>query len=322
MFNSIDLSDFSKYIKQIRLEQNLTQLEINRLTGINADTIRRIEIGQVVPRFETLAMLSSVYKVDLIKAFSDLRQEKNLIALYNQLDICLMKLDISSLIKIREYITVEENFTEIYSNLINKIEYFQFCLYLDILILYLTNRNLTFDNSILVLQKSLSYTVENFSITNFEKHKYNFFEIRILLLYALIWANFDQIELSNKILKFILNHVDTFISNSVTSAKYKIKLHFNLSYNFHRLDSYEDSLEHANLGIEVGRSFGLYNELYPLYYRKFVAEYHLNLTNYSKSLRHCFLIMDLIGNKELMDTYIDITQKLYQVDLSFLNEIL
>ena len=45
------LISFGKALRKIRKDLNLTQNDVSLLSGINSETIRRIENGKVVPRF-------------------------------------------------------------------------------------------------------------------------------------------------------------------------------------------------------------------------------------------------------------------------------
>src|SRR5690554_5656475 len=61
-----NLDLFGEKMKEIRINLNLTQKRISELTGIDSVTIRRIENGKVIPKLDTLELLSPIYKRDLI----------------------------------------------------------------------------------------------------------------------------------------------------------------------------------------------------------------------------------------------------------------
>jgi len=44
----------------------LTQKYVEEVSGVNCDTLRKIESSLVIPRYETLEYLSMAYKVDLL----------------------------------------------------------------------------------------------------------------------------------------------------------------------------------------------------------------------------------------------------------------
>ncbi|WP_132995926.1 helix-turn-helix domain-containing protein [Sporanaerobacter acetigenes] len=64
-----NLISFGEALRNIRGELALTLDDVSELSGINSETIRRIELGKVIPKFETLELLSLAYKQDLNAMF-------------------------------------------------------------------------------------------------------------------------------------------------------------------------------------------------------------------------------------------------------------
>ena len=64
-----NLISFGETLRKIRSELNLTLDDVSELSGVNSETIRRIELGKVIPKFETLEFLSPIYKHDLNAIF-------------------------------------------------------------------------------------------------------------------------------------------------------------------------------------------------------------------------------------------------------------
>lgn len=60
-----DLQSFGEELKNIRKSLNLTQKDVAEQISINIDTLRKIENGKVIPKQETLDLLSVVFKKDL-----------------------------------------------------------------------------------------------------------------------------------------------------------------------------------------------------------------------------------------------------------------
>nr|WP_300005478.1 helix-turn-helix transcriptional regulator [Tissierella sp.] len=67
------IAKFGKALRNIRKDLSLTLSKVTLLSGVNSETIRRIESGKVIPKFETLEFLSNVYKVDLNSLFLEYR---------------------------------------------------------------------------------------------------------------------------------------------------------------------------------------------------------------------------------------------------------
>lgn len=72
MFSSINFNTFGIKLKKVRLNCNLTQSDVSTICGINTDTLRKIENGYVIPKYETLEILTSVYKYDLIDCYENI----------------------------------------------------------------------------------------------------------------------------------------------------------------------------------------------------------------------------------------------------------
>lgn len=314
MFSSINSSAFGQYLKTLRKKLKITQAQVTEITGINPDTIRKIENGQVIPRYDTLAILSNIYKVDLVRKFTDYQSETTLMSFYSDLDRYLLNNDIEGIRQLKKNLENLDTNHTIFSNLLNKIELEQFKIYLTILELHMVDSKITHENALLPLQNAIMLTIPEFSAKNFSKLTYNTFELRLLILYAILWAKCDNFKLSNNILIFILDWLTFLFPDEQMTSHYKMKVHFNIAYNFHRLDLFELSLKHANYGIEIGQSKGLFNSLHALYYRKFTAELRLNHPEYKNSLRKCMLIMDILGTERLKEQYIQITKDLYGID--------
>ncbi|MGH2331959.1 helix-turn-helix domain-containing protein [Thermoanaerobacter mathranii] len=60
-----DLEGFGEELKNIRKSLGLSQTDVSEYGFINRDTLRKIENGKVIPKQETLELLSNLYKKDL-----------------------------------------------------------------------------------------------------------------------------------------------------------------------------------------------------------------------------------------------------------------
>lgn len=316
MFSSIDITHFGSFLKSLRLKNKITQKYITDTTGINEDTIRRIESGAVIPKYETLAILSTVYKIDLVRKFTEIKGEQTLTSMYSKIDNALLSNGKTELIDISCKLNDQRIYDKITSTLINKYEIKQFEIYLDVLIEHFENPNSNLPLSIEKLQIALLITNPNFSSNCIDKFIYNTFEIRILILYAILWSKNQHYKLSNQILTYILEQLSFVFVDATTHLKYLIKLHFNISYNYHMMDLHNESLEHSIQGLNIGLENQLYCDLHTLYYRKFTAEYYLKKPEHLISLKKCIMHMELFDNNNLLDEYIKITKKIYNIDAS------
>lgn len=59
-------SDFAERIKQYRKEQNITLAELEKITGIPAQTLNRYELKQRVPKIDTAITIAEKLKINCL----------------------------------------------------------------------------------------------------------------------------------------------------------------------------------------------------------------------------------------------------------------
>ena len=101
MFRSFSLDKFGKRLKTIRVELGLTMREVSEATGINKNTLVDLESGRTYPKYETLEMLSVLYKVDLLALLINSRSNDSFLNIYNQIDSAITTLDKDLVIKLK-----------------------------------------------------------------------------------------------------------------------------------------------------------------------------------------------------------------------------
>ena len=100
MFTSFDLVTFGKRVKNLRKSLNYTQKDVERIIGINSDTLRKIEAGSVVPRYDTLELLSSVLMKDLLKEFTTYRKSDLYFRYCHRLDTLILDNNLDKLVEL------------------------------------------------------------------------------------------------------------------------------------------------------------------------------------------------------------------------------
>lgn len=60
MFESDKIIEFGTHLKNLRLSLGFTQKDVQRLSGLNINSLRKIENGDVLPRYDTIFYLSLV----------------------------------------------------------------------------------------------------------------------------------------------------------------------------------------------------------------------------------------------------------------------
>ncbi|AIS51993.1 helix-turn-helix domain-containing protein [Thermoanaerobacter kivui] len=166
------------------------------------------------------------------------------------------------------------------------------------------------------LQEAMKITIPDFSLSNYADFVYNDMEIRILMNMALIIKKTENVEKSLKMLLFCLENL------SPEEWETKIKIHYNISYNYHILSLYEESLHYVNLGIETCTKNNTLCGLGLLYFRKAIAEYNLGREEYKDSLSKSIHLLEITGQEKLIKTTIESCRKFYDLEISKENGIL
>ncbi len=317
MFSTYDMKKYGAELRKIRKYLGLNQSDVRRLSGLNEDTLTNIENGLVIPRYDTVEILSHVYKFDLMNLLFYFKNEYDILSLYEMLDLAITYNDNEKLKEIRDNLI---NFKDD-SALDNLIQYSDF----DMLLAYTESNIIYFDKksssqSKHAAKNSLVETLKSnnpdFSISSFKKFNYNFLELRMLLLIAQFESDNENYSLSNSIMEFILKKMSIFNKYELVPVKFKLIIYFNLAYNYHNLYNHKKVYNYAVEGIELGKSTNDFSNLFFLYYRKGIAEYHLKYPDYMDSLRKSIYILDILDRHELKTLYIESTKKNYNIDIN------
>lgn len=313
MFISYNLLEFGEKLKELRKSLGFSQVEIQKLAGVSSDALRRIEKGEVIPRYETLELLSSIYKEDLLELLKNARSNKLLTEYHDELDDIITCYDDKKMKKLEEDIRL--GFTgKNESSIVNPNEVIQFLLLIRGASLYHSRFSSDHRDARNTLQDALKLTIPQFKLEDYKNYKYSYIELRILLLLSILIAEDQQVKISTQILYFILDRL-----KASTTSKYQdfliIKIYTNISYNFHLEDNHRRVIRASNEGIEYCISHELTHALNSLYYRKGIAEFMLHHKSYKTSLFNSFFILKMTGNEELLDIYLEVTKEQYGIEL-------
>lgn len=282
-----DLELFGKAVCKIRKNLGYTQKYLSELTTINIETMRKIENGKVTPNHNTLELLSHALKVDLNKLILKYR-------ITNDFHLNDLKTRIEFKIEGGHYEQLQE---ELYS--LNRIidnenrNTFAFklikqlSLLVEAVIIKINSKD--YNQSLVKLIDAMKVTTPAFDLLKYDKHVYSSMEIRILMNIALL---LNQIETKDKSLEILLFCLYSLNSDEIDI---KIKILYNLSYNYHRLDLHEKALYYANEGIRTCIDNNNLSCFALLYSRKGIAKYHLKDEDYKKTLLKAFTLFDIIG---------------------------
>lgn len=318
MFSTYHLESFGEQLREIRKLNKLTQVNVQNATGINVDTIRRIENGTVIPKYETLELLSTVYKVDILQVLYTFRIDKQVSELYSLLDIAIINGEVD---RIKQMCIINERLKELDSRrLINKNEFEQLGIFTSTTAHFHDSQNIESDILISKLSDSLNLTILHFDISRFEDFIYSTFEIRILLLIGLLYKKEQRIELSNEILIFCLDYISKKDSDDSTEAQMlRIKLYYNISYNYYKLENDNLALDFADQGISFCMARGSYYCLALLFARKATAQLYLGVSDYMYTYKKAISLLYIIDDVEHAEYMRKKTFELHKVDIDTLD---
>lgn len=315
MFSSINLKDFGLELRRIRKSSRLTQTKVKDMTGLNEDTLRRIEKGLVIAKYETLELLSVAYKTDLLALLKQFRTNQELYTFYRYFD----RLIISNQIKDNPTIKNElKMLLEMHANgsYVNSSEFDLLKVMVQETINYFDENYSDHEASVKILTENLKLSIEDFVLANFSAYTYSHLETRVLLLICLLLIKANQLRFSTDIMLFCLEHISDVQFISDECHKIKIKLFLNISYNLYILDSYEASLAYANKGIAYANQISSSYCLPHLIARKAAAEYHFDPESATKSFKDAINLFKILDQTALADSYIEIVKNRYHLNIT------
>lgn len=284
---------------------NLTQCDVSKLTGISVEALRKIENGKVVPKFETLDLLSPILKEDLNQLLLSYR-----IANYHKFEQVINSMEYK--LYIDEYETLPIELNDLKTLLNNSSSYYftnilnQFILLIEAIIL-----NKKFNKtqeSLNKLIEALKMTTPKFSLSKYKSFVYNSIELRILVHIALLIKNMETIEKSLEIMEFCMKIVEP------NDGIYP-EICYNLACVFHKLHIHEETLKYSNLGIDHYVKHKNYNGISLLYFRKGIAEYFLNDDCFVDSLNKSIILSEVFKQYEIKDMIVEDCKKFYGIEL-------
>ncbi len=291
-----NLNSFGNKIRNIRKALNFSQKEIAKITGIEDSTIRRIEGGKVLPKLDTLEILSPIYKEDLISLLIECRLDDYSIfcEIKNKIEIKFDNGEQDTLHNEFEALNILLSSTKnpYYNNLIS-----QLTLFTEAAIIYKDNNNNN-NTALDKLVEAIKITTTTFSLDNYDSFIYSSMELRILMNLAFVLNRLDNKEKYLDIIEFCVNEAD--IDDEIYP-----KLCHNLAGVYTRNKDFQKSLDFYNMGIKSCQENRNFNGLSLLYYGKGIAEYRLNKEEYIESLKTSIYLCKAFGQNQLEITIIN-----------------
>lgn len=315
MFHSYNFKNFGSMLRDIRKNAGLTQSNVKELTGINEDSLRRIEKGSVIPKYETLEILSTVYKFDLLNVLLEHRSHPSITEIYMSLDKIINSNDLGELNQLKESIhkaiDAHQQYEIFDSNELQLI--LDFTEFIDRF--YHEERK----EHQPLYEEVKAYFFKHVNIDSFDQldeNQYSFLELRYLILIALLGANIRILEESNKLLKYSLDYLKQPYFHTKEVDDVRVKLYFNMSYNYHIMDEFEEALAYANIGIHLANSIHSSYCLAHLYMRKGIALLFLKRDGAKEAMQFAVTIADATDDSKLAHLFRDISKKKYDITLT------
>ena len=299
-----NLNLFGEKLMQIRQSLCLTQNEICKLVGIDPVTIRRIEKGKVVPRLDTLEVLSPLFKQDLTALLLKYRLDDFSI-------FCEIRNTLETKLDKGEFHTLHieskslKNLFISTKNPYYKILIRQLILFTEAIILYQDGYN---DKVLDMLTNSIKITTPYFDLNTYDSLVYSSMEVRILMNIAFTLNRLNKKEKYLEILDFCINSVDS-------NEEIYHKLCHNLAGAYTRIKDFTKALKYSDLGIKSCQENRNLNGLTLLYYSKGIAEYRLNKDRYIESLKTSIYLCKALEQAKLENIIKDNCKEFLGIDL-------
>lgn len=311
MLSTYDSESFSFKIKTMRKSMGFTVLDVSTSTGINQSTIKLMESGKTIPRFDTLKILSSFYKCDLVSIFNEDQNDSITMFLFNSLSTYAAT---NEIVELKNGLNLIMNhFNNDGLNPVHYRDLHQLQLFVEGLIYASQCSNSTseeIDLSLDKYSKALSITISSFSFEKFQAYKYYSVEFNILFSAAVILGIKRECELSNRILLYVLEHFKSLESGSKIICILISKLYYVLAYNYHRMDEHQKALQYSVIGIEHCLLNDTHRYLPLLFGRKGVALHNLRKSEWSESINNAVVLLEIQGNIDLVRSFKSLKQQL------------
>lgn len=305
-----NLVKFGQSLKELRRQLQITQKDICNLTNINEDTIRKIETGKVIPKQETLDLLTVAFKKDITELFLNCRMDAH----ENYLQI---EEDIETHLESGEYDLLIDDLNKLCGLLgSNMNQYYKTNIEQTIAMtkgIIEKTRNKDFSKAYDMMIHALVIGNPEFVIECYEDYKYSKLELQILMNVGVIIQLMGRYEEALPILKFCVKEIER--DDSLKNSRLAIKMYYNLAYAYHRLDEHEEALYYAEEGITINlQSRSLYG-LGLLYTRKGVAQLNLDDPEYKSSIYKAFDFFNLSNHHHVSDKLRKSLTETYNIDL-------
>jgi len=285
-----NLVSFGVQLRKIRNKLKMTLEDVSELSGVNEETIRRIENGKVIPKLETLEFLSLTYKQDISSLFLKYRCNSYdyYISLKNRLE---NKLYFSDYLNIEGELHELENLISCTENNFIKLDMRQLYIFAQAIVMYKKEKKLY--AAIDLLTEAIRITIPDFTLSCFTKYIYSHIESWILIMIAIIEIDLCNNVLAMEILDFCTRIIDI-------NDKLYILLCYNLAFIYEKEKDYDKCIAMADKGIMACQQNMNFFGLPMLYLYKGIAMYHLGNENCHDYLNKAMMLCQCYGQERFI----------------------
>lgn len=312
-----NLNLFGQELRRFRKRLNKTQKDISDVTGINQNTLRRIENGRVLPKQETLDLLSTVYKQDVTQLFLACRMDlfEEYTRLMDEVEKAFEASSPEALKNCLDHLhqVLQSDMNQYYKDSLRQMTYL-----LQGSIIALENKTAHLETAYQEAKHffltGLEFSLPDFSYANFKHHLYNKLELQLLMSLAVVETFLHNTADSLA----LLDHCASLISRDSELSKTILatKIYLNASYMHYLNHNYEQALKYADQAIENNIANRSQYAMGHLFARKGFAELKLDQPQARQSFKKALFYHDMMGQPELKQLIITILKDKHGMDLT------
>ncbi len=297
MFSTYNLYELGVALKEIRQDNRLTQSDVSQRTGIHTDTLRKIEQGMVIPKYESLELLSYCYKKDLLELLKLVRQDAQLIELYEALDEFVLQEDSQLIEKVEgSFYSIKARFQEDPS-LVDLLEIEEMEAFIKSIKIAIINK----EKAKALIVEILTKGNNRFDMNNLSVCRYTLLQMRLLMNLARIESEASNWECSNRILEYISENIK--VNHNKHYFRLSIKGLTILVHNFIQLENYEQVICYAQKGIDLLKEKNSMYYMENFLYWKGIAFCMLGRREYREILYQAYTILEVKGDLHIIEQW-------------------
>lgn len=311
MLLTYDMKSFGYTLRYIRKDQGMTQKYVCTQLGINIDTMRKIENGLVIPKIETLTLLSTLYKTNLLAVMQN----------------CFIDTTFTRYYEVLDKITVSFDRTEVQSAINTLSEYLEhlpmshFVTPHEAKLLKMITRlindfmNKSYESVLAELNEVLGPSYKMLKHTGNDGLYFSELELRLIIIQCGCHMELDQFEKAIPLYEMVISFLLIQTETRPYATLLVLKCYYNLAYAYHLIDLHEKALEIAKNGIAYAVTHRTLYVLNLLYARKAVAEWMLGMPEHIDSFQKSKHILEITSNEKELELFKKITYEKYGVSL-------